>query len=173
MRLTTVLLLMSAAGFTRAGAQAAPDTTRPAPKHPLTNSYTLVKRQLLAAADSMTTDGYAGRLAPDVRSFAEVIGHVVETNFGVCAGARKEANPKKGEKFDGIIAAKAELLPLLRESFAYCDAPMNSIPPGTAGGTDATFLVSHTAQMVVIADLYLVSRGTTPANSEVLRTKGR
>jgi hypothetical protein len=173
MRITAALLLLAFAGVSPIAAQTPSDTTRPAPKHPLTNSYTLVKRQLLAAADSMAADGYAARLTPEVRSFAEIIGHMVETNFGVCAGARKETNPKKGEKFDVVITSKSELVPLLRESFVYCDVPMNQLVPGTMGSSDATFLVSHTAQMVVLADLYLVSRGAAPPNSEVLRTKGR
>lgn len=173
MRIVTALLFLSSAAVCPVDAQAPADSTRPAPKHPLTNSYTLVKRQLLAAVDSMAADGYTARLSAEIRSFAEVVGHVIETNFGVCAGARKETNPKRGEKFDAVVTAKATLVPLLKESFTYCDAPMNQLDPATAGGSDATFLVSHTAQMVVLAELYLATRGIHAAKSEVLRTRGR
>jgi uncharacterized damage-inducible protein DinB len=93
--------------------------------------------------DARVTGG--GRTTAQVRSFAELLGHVVNANFFFCSLARGEAMPSTTNYEQ--INDKAGLTKVLTESLAYCDAAYADTTdanfaqlvklPGTRGGSQA------------------------------------
>jgi hypothetical protein len=164
----TIVTIGAAVPGSAAAAQDAP-AAKQAPRHPIAVSYETYKKRMAAYVDSMPDDAFTARLSPATKSYDEIVGHTVETNFGVCAGARKEANPKKGEKFEGAVTSKAALSALLQESHAYCDPLFAQLAVGTMASSDLTFLPIHTAQMTALMESVLTSRGHGLKNSEAGR----
>ncbi|MCY7351496.1 MAG: DinB family protein [Cytophagaceae bacterium] len=46
--------------------------------------------------DAMPDDGYAFKPTPEIRSFAEVMYHLADANFGIAAAASGKASPMQG-----------------------------------------------------------------------------
>jgi uncharacterized damage-inducible protein DinB len=88
----------------------------------------VIRRNLAEAAAAMPADEYAFKPTPQVRSFAALVGHVVNANFYFCAMARGEKMPST-TNFEQT-ADKASLVKGLTEALAYCDAAFS-------GTTDA------------------------------------
>jgi uncharacterized damage-inducible protein DinB len=72
----------------------------------------------------MPAGDYAFKPTPQVRSFAELVGHIVNTSFFFCSQARGEAMPSSTNygRSSQQINNKDALTKALRESLAYCDA---------------------------------------------------
>jgi uncharacterized damage-inducible protein DinB len=108
------------------------------PANPLTGgakrSYDIIKGYIVKAAAKMPQEHYAFKPTPEVRSFGELIGHIADANYGICAAAAGEKPPAGG--FDPATSieknktTKMDLEKVLGESFAYCDKAF-------AGMTDA------------------------------------
>jgi uncharacterized damage-inducible protein DinB len=110
----------------------------------------MVAHNLVAAAEKMPEAEYAFKPTPDVRSFAELVGHVANANFFFCSMAKGEPSPAKAN-FEKTTA-KADLVKAITEAMAYCDGAYNS-------ATDASFAEKIKAALPVLgADN---PRGTT------------
>ena len=94
----------------------------------LKSMHQVIRRNLAEAAAAMPAEEYAFKPTPQVRSFAELVGHVVNANFYFCAMARGEKMPS-ATNFEKT-ADKASLVKGLTEALAYCDAAFS-------GTTDA------------------------------------
>lgn len=92
--------------------------------------HATVRRDLAEAAESMPAEDYAFKPTPQVRSFAELVGHVINTNFFFCSQANATASPST-TNFEKV-ADKAALVKGMLDSLAYCDTIYNAT-------TDATF----------------------------------
>jgi uncharacterized damage-inducible protein DinB len=92
--------------------------------------HTIIRRNLVEAAEKMPVAEFAFKPTPDVRSFAQVVGHLANGNFYFCAQAKGEASPSK-ENFERATDRDA-ILKGLRDSLAYCDSAYNET-------TDANF----------------------------------
>jgi len=55
--------------------------------------HATIRRNLAEAAELMPAGEYAFKPTPEVRSFAELLGHVVNANFFFCSQARSEKMP--------------------------------------------------------------------------------
>jgi uncharacterized damage-inducible protein DinB len=93
--------------------------------------HATIRRDLAEAAESMPAEDFAFKATPQVRSFAELIGHVANANFFFCAQAKGEKSPATAnyEK----VADKAALVKGLNDALAYCDGAY-------AATTDANFM---------------------------------
>jgi uncharacterized damage-inducible protein DinB len=98
------------------------------------NIYTLVKGNVIKAAEKMPEENYAFKATPDVRSFGQLIGHVADAQYLFCSAASGDKNPAPG--IEKSKTSKADLTKALGEAFAYCDKVYD-------GMTDA-----HAADMV-------------------------
>jgi uncharacterized damage-inducible protein DinB len=78
-----------------------------------------IRRNLAEAAESMPAEEYAFKPTPQVRSFAELIGHVVAANFLFCAQAKGDAMPSM-ENWERV-SDKAALVRGMNDALAYCD----------------------------------------------------
>lgn len=74
---------------------------------------------------------YDFKPSPDVNTLREMIGHIADANFAICAGMKPEPNPNK-ESWQKKNAGKAELKKAVNDSFDYCGAVME-------GWSDAKF----------------------------------
>ena len=79
-----------------------------------------IRRNIAEAAEAMPAGDYAFKATPQVRTFAELVGHLVNANFFFCSQARGEAMPSTTnyeQPNDKVTLTRA-----LTESLAYCDA---------------------------------------------------
>ena len=81
--------------------------------------HATIRRDLAEAAEAMPAEDYAFKPTAQVRSFAELVGHVANANFFFCsqAGGSKSPATANYER----VADKAALLKALNESLAFCD----------------------------------------------------
>jgi uncharacterized damage-inducible protein DinB len=81
--------------------------------------YDSVKGYLTRSAEQMPEEDYAFRPTAEVRTFAQLLGHIINSHYTYCSTVLGEANPNGRNAEE--ITAKAEMVTALRDSFAYCD----------------------------------------------------
>jgi uncharacterized damage-inducible protein DinB len=81
--------------------------------------HATIRRNLAEAAEQMPAEDYAFKATPEVRSFAQLVGHVIFGNFFFCSQAKGEAMPKT-QNFEQLTD-KAALVKGMNDSLAYCD----------------------------------------------------
>jgi uncharacterized damage-inducible protein DinB len=94
----------------------------------LKSMHQVIRRNLAEAAAAMPAEEYSFKPTPQVRSFAELVGHVINGNFYFCSQARGD-KPTFGGDYSKTTD-KAALVKALNEALADCDATYN-------GTTDA------------------------------------
>ncbi len=82
--------------------------------------YQMVKGYLVKSAEQMPAENYSFKPVPTVRSFGEIIGHLANENFEMCAAAKGEKSPHAGQDFEKDTD-KAALVKALKDAMAYCD----------------------------------------------------
>lgn len=84
-----------------------------------------VEQVFVTSAERMPASEYGFRPTPEVRSFAELIGHVAASNYVFCAIMLGETAPTRPVAW--AQASKAEVQAALAESFAYCNGALNAM----------------------------------------------
>ena len=64
------------------------------------NSWNSVKRYVAASAEKMPAEHYSFKPTPEVRSFGELIGHLANEHYLLCAPLKGEANPMAKVDFE-------------------------------------------------------------------------
>ena len=78
-----------------------------------------VKGYLLKTAETVPENLYSFRATPEVRTIAQLIGHVADGSAGICASASGDKPPAlNAEK---SMTSKAQLTKALAEALAFCD----------------------------------------------------
>jgi len=81
--------------------------------------HDMAKGVLLKTAEKVPETLYAWRPTPEVRTFAQLIGHVADGSMSICgAAAGDKPAPLAAEK---TMTTKAQLSKALADAFAYCD----------------------------------------------------
>jgi uncharacterized damage-inducible protein DinB len=93
--------------------------------------HATIRRNLAEAADAMSAADFSFKPAPEIRSFAQLVAHVINANFFFCSQARNAAMPTTTNFAQ--VSDKAALLKGLTDALAYCDAVYEST-------TDANFM---------------------------------
>jgi uncharacterized damage-inducible protein DinB len=93
--------------------------------------HAAIRRNLAEAAENMPADEYGFRPTPQVRTFAQLIGHLAKANFYFCAEVAGEKSPATADYEQ--ITDKAVLVKALSDSLVYCDRVY-------AAATDANFI---------------------------------
>jgi uncharacterized damage-inducible protein DinB len=100
--------------------------------------HATIRRNIAEAAERMPAEDYAFKPTPQVRSFAEVLGHIANANFFFCAQAQAVRSPSTTNL--ETVTEKAALVRALLDSLAYCDTvydattDSNFNQPVTIGG---------------------------------------
>jgi uncharacterized damage-inducible protein DinB len=92
--------------------------------------HATIRRDLAEAADALPPADFSFKPTREVRSFAQLVGHVAFANFFFCSQAKGAPMPTT-TNFEGV-AEKAVLVKALNDALAYCDAVYQST-------TDADF----------------------------------
>jgi DinB superfamily len=136
-------------------------------------NYARTKDLIVRAAAKMPEDGYLLKATPEVRTFAQAIGHISEAQDMICGGIIGQP-----AKADTTKTAKAEVIAELKKSFDLCDRAYDSINDSNAsqvggagfmGGTLAGRLYGnllHDNEMYGTIVVYLRLKGIVPPSSE-------
>src|SRR5262249_9164585 len=92
--------------------------------------HATIRRDIAEAADTMAAEDFGFKPTPAVRSFAQLVGHVINANFFFCSQAAGAVMPTK-TNFEQV-ADKTALVKGLTDALAYCDGVYEST-------TDANF----------------------------------
>ena len=85
--------------------------------------HATIRRNLAEAAEAMPAEDYGFKPTPQVRSFAQLVGHVTAANYLFCSqaqGAALSSTPGAATNFEAI-SDKATLVKALDDALAYCD----------------------------------------------------
>src|SRR5215510_6164092 len=89
----------------------------------LQRGYAGFKTNFTAAAEKMPEADYTFKpgSTPEARTYAQVIAHIAQSQFGQCAGATGQPNPMQGKNLEQELKTKADVTKALADSFALCD----------------------------------------------------
>jgi uncharacterized damage-inducible protein DinB len=95
--------------------------------------YQQARQYVIKSAEQMPPENYGFKPVGTVRSFGEIVGHLANENFLMCAAA-------KGEKRTAVQdfeknTEKAALVKALKDAFAYCDPLYATADKSFAGET--------------------------------------
>ncbi len=102
--------------------------------NPLVNGvrmdHTMMKTYVTKAAEQVPDTLYGYQPTPEVRTFAQLFGHIADGNYEFCAAATGTKPPVRG--IEKSKSAKADHVKAVGESFAYCDKAFASMTDADA-----------------------------------------
>jgi uncharacterized damage-inducible protein DinB len=137
--------------------------------------YEMAKGWLVKSAELMPEANYSFKPTPEVRSFGQLVGHVANANYMICATAKGEKNPAP-QDFEKTTE-KAALVQGLKDALAYCDpvykmADAQLTAPAEMFGIKMTRLgfaflnVTHDNEHYGNMVTYLRMKGLVPPSSQ-------
>jgi uncharacterized damage-inducible protein DinB len=84
-------------------------------------SFRAPRTFVLRAAERMPEEHYAFRPTPEVRTFAQLLGHIADGYRLVCATAVGDSLPPDIQENEKTKTGKAELIAALTQGAEYCD----------------------------------------------------
>jgi len=146
----------------------------------LNRSYTTFKNNFTAAAAKMGDADYSFKpgTTPEARTFAQVIDHIAQSQFGGCSAIIGQPNPMQGKQLEQELKTKAEVTKALADSFAICDKAFEGLTDANAmemikqGNNEVTRVaalygvVVHGNEMAGTAYVYLRSKNLVPPSTE-------
>lgn len=140
----------------------------------ITQAYTVVKTNILKAADKMPDANYSFKPTPEVRTFAEVLDHIADSQMRTCAPvAGDEVTPKAAGR-----TSKTEVTAALNDTFAECDKAYGSLSDANAADTVTTAHgpqtklgtltgnLAHDSEEYGTLAMYLRLKGIVPPSSD-------
>ena len=136
-------------------------------------SYETVKSNLLKSAEKVPDEDYSFKPTPEIRSFGEVMGHVVAAQGHTCAAILGEQSASHSKP-----STKAEIVSALKDSFAECDKAYGSLTDANATETVSTGRgqrtrlgalignMTHDVEQYSILTVYMRLKGIVPPSSE-------
>jgi len=166
-RCFALLLVMAFAGVLNLNAQSNPISAD------AQKSYASIKDILLKSADKMPDENYSFRTTPQVRTYGEMIAHIVDVQTALCATVKGEQkkSPAAGKTSRGDLTAA------LKESFDYCDPVYASMTDASGAqivkmfGHDTSklgvlnFNVAHDNEMYGQMVAYMRIKGIVPPST--------
>jgi uncharacterized damage-inducible protein DinB len=102
------------------------------PANPMTNdareAWGFAKSMVLRAAEKMPEENYSFKPVPEVRSFGELVTHVILAQNGMCGALKGIPAPKA--QLDK--PTKADLIAALKTSDAFCDTTFDGMTDARA-----------------------------------------
>jgi uncharacterized damage-inducible protein DinB len=108
-----------------------------------------VKGYLLKTAEVVPENLYSFRATPEVRTIAQLIGHVADASAGICASASGDKPPSlDAEK---SMTTKAQLSKALAEALAFCDKVIAGMDDKRAMETTKFFVGGSSTRGMILA----------------------
>jgi uncharacterized damage-inducible protein DinB len=175
------ILTAPATALTQTSDSGAGAALTPSTATSVTNMHMAIRRNLIEAAEAMPPADYAFKPTPQVRSFAELLGHVAGANAFFCAMAKGEPPPPGVMNIERTVTDKAGMVKALGDALNYCDgvykettdANANALvklagPGGPGQSTRALVLVfntTHNNEHYGNVILYLRLKGIVPPST--------
>jgi uncharacterized damage-inducible protein DinB len=137
-----VLGIAAVALATPAFAQSNPATTAAKAQ------FGMISGVLAKTAEKIPENLYAFKATPEVRSIAQLIGHIADSQFGICASAAGEKPPQSG--IEKSKTTKADLSKALTDSIAYCNTVFDGMND-QKGMEVVKFFTGPTPRLFVLA----------------------
>jgi uncharacterized damage-inducible protein DinB len=136
-----------------ANAQISPDFPKPPTgPNPLTATLALFSKnmqdKIMKTAEAMPDAKFSYRPTKDVRSFGEIVTHVADISYYLCANMKDESRPN----MSAGKGSKAEIIAYLKSSFDYCDAAFSGFSD-THLNDPADFWGFKTNKMFIVTQL--------------------
>jgi uncharacterized damage-inducible protein DinB len=145
-----------------------------------------VRKYLVAAAEKMPDADFHFKpqgTAPEVRTFGQIIAHLANANYALCAGAKGEKPPAAPLDDQKETKPKAELVKALADALTYCDSVYDSQTTATltemmkrpgpnnttlerARGNSLISNLSHNNEHYGNLVTYMRAKGMVPPSSE-------
>jgi len=131
---------------------------------------------VVRSAEKVPDDLYSFRATPEVRSMAELFGHVADAMFAMCSTAAGTKPPRSG--IEKVVLAKPQLIAALKEGVSYCNSVYDSMTdqkgletvPFYFGPTPRLsvlyFVVTHTYEHYGNLVTYMRLKNIVPPSSE-------
>jgi uncharacterized damage-inducible protein DinB len=131
---------------------------------------------VVRSAEKVPEELYSFRATPDVRSMAELFGHVADAMFAMCSTAAGAKPPRTG--IEKAVTAKPALIAALKEGVSYCNTVYDGMTDQK--GTEAVpfyfgptprlsvlyFVVTHTYEHYGNLVTYMRLKNIVPPSSE-------
>ncbi len=138
------------------------------------------KTNFTQAAEKMPEADYSFKpgSTAEARTFAQVIDHITQAQFGGCSALKGSPNPMQGRNLEQELKTKAEVTKALADSFAICDdlfaqvTDANAIEMVKQGMNEVTRAAAlfgvlvHGNEMYGTAAVYLRSKNIVPPSTE-------
>src|SRR5471030_1580867 len=146
----------------------------------LQRGYAGIKANFTAAAEKMPEADYSFKpgSTPEARTYAQVITHIAQTQFGQCSALTGVPNPMQGKNLEQELKTKAEVVKALADSYALCDKAFADVTDANAtemvkqGNNEVTRaaalygVIVHGNEMAGTAYVYLRSKNIVPPSTE-------
>ena len=126
-----------------------------------------VDRRLLEMAKDFPEDKYDFRLKPEMRSFGEVLVHLVAGNIYVTQSAKGDPKAEWGELDAKKYPNKAAIVALLEKEFAASEAALKALPDSAFTKTVDPYLsvTDHNSEHYGLLVAYYRASGLVPPAS--------
>jgi uncharacterized damage-inducible protein DinB len=111
--------------------QTAPATANPV-SQAIRDTWEGAKRNIKESADQMSEADYSFKPTDSVRTFGQILAHIAGASYVYCSSARGEKTPHQEDDFEKAATTKAQIVKVLNDSIAYCDAAYASLTDRTA-----------------------------------------
>jgi uncharacterized damage-inducible protein DinB len=131
---------------------------------------------VVRSAEKVPEDLYSFRATPEVRSMAELFGHVADALFAMCSTAAGSKPPRTG--IEKVVTTKPALIAALKEGVSYCNTVYDGMTdqkgletvPFYFGPTPRLsvlyFVVTHTYEHYGNLVTYMRLKNIIPPSSE-------
>ncbi|MGO9257688.1 MAG: DinB family protein [Bryobacteraceae bacterium] len=139
------------------------------------NIYAIAKTDILGSVDKIPDDLWSFQPTKDVRTVGQLFAHIADAQYEFCGVAAEGKSVAKN--IEKTFTTKAEIVPALKEAFAYCDAAYAKMTDTTAaelegfGGMRITklgamdFNTAHTMEHYGNLVTYMRIKGIVPPSS--------
>lgn len=178
-----VVVLFSTVAFT----QAPPAGQKVNLATSLQRGYAGIKANLTQEAEKMPEADYSFKpgSTAEARTFAQVMAHIAQSQFGTCSALKGTPNPMQGKNLEQELKTKAEVTKALADSFALCDEAFAGVTDANAtefvkvGPNEVTRaavlygLIVHGNEIYGTGAVYLRSKNIVPPSTERAMGRGR
>jgi hypothetical protein len=153
----------------------------------LQRSYAAFKANLTGNAEKMPEGDFAFKPSsmPEVRPYGALFMHVANAQYAQCAAVKGVPDPYQDTNFEKTKTAKADIVKVLADSFAFCDDAFSGTTDANAlefvkqGNNEVTRagalmgVLTHGNEMFGTSNVYLRAKGLVPASTERMMGRGR
>jgi hypothetical protein len=94
--------------------------------------YARARDYFIRAAEKMPEANYEFKPAPDVRSFGQIVAHVADDQYNLCAPVLGETRKAACSEIENTLTTKTDLVPALKKALVYCDGAYETLTDASA-----------------------------------------